>query len=71
MYPRVQLYTSFLFTVTMASMVVWSDPVFAYRPFDSTDVAVIDVGELEIEFGPAGFRRSDTEMTFDTRRQLS
>ena len=35
----------------------------AYRPFEGTDAAVADPGELEIEFGPAGFRRSDTERT--------
>jgi len=36
---------------------------FAYRPFDSTDAAVADLGELEIELGPVGFRRSETERT--------
>ena len=33
----------------------WSAPAAAYRPFDGTDAAVADVGELEIEFQPAGF----------------
>jgi len=42
---------------------LWPGPSFAYRPFDSTDAAVADLGELEIEFGPAQFRRSDTEQT--------
>ena len=28
------------------------DPAFAYRPFDGTDAAVADAGEVEIEFGP-------------------
>ena len=41
----------------------WPGRSLAYRPFDSTDAAVADVGELEIEFGPVGFRRSDTERT--------
>lgn len=27
-----------------------SPPAFAYRPFDGTDVAVADPGDLEIEF---------------------
>src|SRR5258708_30732097 len=36
---------------------------FAYRPFDSTDAAVADVNELEIELGPAGLRRSHDERT--------
>jgi hypothetical protein len=29
----------------------------AYRPFDSTDAAVADRGEIEIELGPVGFQR--------------
>ena len=29
-------------------------PALAFRPFDGTDAAVADVGELEIEFQPAG-----------------
>jgi hypothetical protein len=32
----------------------WSFPAFAYRPFDGTDAAVADVGELEIELQPIG-----------------
>jgi hypothetical protein len=35
----------------------------AYRPFDSTDAAVTDLGEFEVEFGPLGFRRDDTGST--------
>jgi hypothetical protein len=30
---------------------------FAYRPFVSTDAAVADPGEIEVEFGYIGFRR--------------
>ena len=52
-----------LFVVVSASFISWPGNSFAYRPFDSTDAAVADVGELEIELGPAGFRRSDTERT--------
>jgi hypothetical protein len=33
------------------------DAAFAYRPFDGTDAAVADKGEVEIEFQPAGVRR--------------
>ncbi len=29
----------------------------AYRPFDSTDAAVADAGELELELGPVGYSR--------------
>ena len=43
--------------------VACSGPAFAYRPFDSTDAAVADVNELEIEYGPAGYRQSRNEHT--------
>jgi hypothetical protein len=32
----------------------WGAPAAAYRPFDGTDAAVADVGEVEIEFQPTG-----------------
>ena len=32
-----------------------SRTAMAYRPFDATDAAVADVGEFELEFGPAGY----------------
>ena len=32
----------------------WAAPALAYRPFDGTDAAVADLGEVEIEFQPAG-----------------
>ncbi len=32
----------------------WARPAAAYRPFDGTDAAVADVGEVEIEFQPLG-----------------
>src|SRR5260370_24558557 len=32
----------------------WSGPASAYRPFDGTDAAVAEPGELEIELQPAG-----------------
>ena len=32
----------------------WSVPASAYRPFDGTDAAVADLGEVEIEFQPLG-----------------
>src|SRR3982750_1243910 len=47
----------------LACLLAWPGTSFAYRPFDSTDAAVADVGELEIELGPVGFRRSDAERT--------
>jgi hypothetical protein len=36
----------------------WANPAFAYRPFDGTDAAVADLGEVEIEFQPIGAMRA-------------
>ena len=36
---------------------LFSDAAFAYRPFDGTDAAVAEPGEMEIEFQPAGLFR--------------
>ena len=38
-------------------------PAAAYRPFDGTDAAVADPGEMEVELQPAGVRRDDTQKT--------
>ncbi len=46
-----------------ASLIAWSSTAFAYRPFDGTDAAVADPGEMEIEFQPAGVVRSDMQKT--------
>jgi hypothetical protein len=37
--------------------------VMAYRPFVSTDAAVADSGEVEVEFGYAGFRQNGARST--------
>jgi hypothetical protein len=37
---------------------MWPGLAFAYRPFDGTDAAVADVGEVEVELQPAGVMRS-------------
>ena len=42
---------------------MWPENALAYRPFDATDAAVADTGELEIELGPVEFRRSEAERT--------
>ena len=52
-----------LLLLVSAPIIGWSGISFAYRPFDSTDAAVADVGELEVEFGPVQFRRSNEEQT--------
>jgi len=36
--------------------IIWPVGAWAYRPFDSTDPAVADPGEFEIELSPASFR---------------
>src|SRR5258707_13470708 len=41
----------------------WSEPAFAFRPFDGTDAAVAALGELELELGPTGVRRDGSERT--------
>jgi hypothetical protein len=50
----IRLPPSLFFAATMTAMVAWSAPVFAYRPFDGTDAAVADEGQMEIELQPAG-----------------
>jgi hypothetical protein len=45
------------------AVVIWAAPAAAYRPFDGTDAAVADPGEMEIELQPAGVRRDDTQKT--------
>jgi hypothetical protein len=46
-----------------ACIALWPEAASAYRPFDGTDAAVADVGELEIELQPAGARRTDGQKT--------
>jgi len=36
-------------------------PALAYRPFDSTDAAVADRGEVELELGPVGYLAQGSE----------
>jgi hypothetical protein len=48
-----------LWLLCTVAITVWSQPAAAYRPFDSTDPAVADPGELEIEFSPVSFRHDD------------
>ena len=44
--------------VLSAVVLFAASPAFAYRPFDGTDAAVADLGEVEIEFQPAGAIRA-------------
>jgi hypothetical protein len=42
---------------------VLPNTVFAYRPFDGTDAAVVEPGEMEIELQPAGAKSSGGQKT--------
>lgn len=44
-------------------LALWPTSASAYRPFDGTDAAVADVGEIEIEFQPAGAARTNSDKT--------
>ena len=41
----------------------WAAPAAAYRPFDGTDAAVADLGEIELELQPAGVLRAGSPNT--------
>jgi hypothetical protein len=43
--------------------VLLPNTVFAYRPFDGTDAAVAEPGEMEIELQPAGVKSSGGQKT--------
>ncbi len=43
-----------LLAASIASALGWPLSARAYRPFDSTDAAVAEEGDVEIEFGPLG-----------------
>jgi hypothetical protein len=45
------------------AIVGWPVPSLAYRPFNGTDAAVADRGELEIELQPAGRLRDGADTT--------
>jgi hypothetical protein len=44
-----------------AVLACWSGTAEAYRPFDGTDAAVAETGELEIELGPVEYFRRGAE----------
>ena len=53
--------------VGVAMVLLGADPVSAYRPFVSTDAAVADPREVEIELGALTLRRTGHENTFTAR----
>lgn len=46
---------------SLAGAFLWPAAAEAYRPFDSTDAAVAEKGEIEIELGPVGWRKLGSE----------
>jgi hypothetical protein len=48
---------------TAAALTCWCGEVEAYRPFDGTDAAVAETGEVEIELGPVEYVRLGAERT--------
>lgn len=46
-----------------AALVGWCPDAFGYRPFDSTDAAVVPPGEFELELGPAGLLLEGSQRT--------
>jgi len=43
----------------VAAVLAWPNSAFAYRPFDSTDAAVAEDGQWEVELGPLNWRHND------------
>jgi hypothetical protein len=54
---------SFAVAACAAALACWCSNAQAYRPFDGTDAAVADRDQLEIELGPAEYRRQGAERT--------
>ena len=44
-----------------AALAFWCGEAEAYRPFDGTDAAVVETGEIEIELGPVEYLRVGAE----------
>jgi len=49
--------------ITAAVLACWCGAAQAYRPFDGTDAAVADTGEVEVELGPVEYLRDGAERT--------
>jgi hypothetical protein len=46
-----------------AALTFWSGAARGYRPFDGTDAAVAETGEMEIELGPVEYLRDGPDRT--------
>jgi len=53
----------FAAAVSCAVLIACCSPASAYRPFEGTDAAVADKGELEVELQPAGFLKQGADKT--------
>ena len=58
--PTSPVWRLFIASIALVSLAA---PASAYRPFDGTDAAVADPGEMEIEFQPAGVISSEEQKT--------
>jgi hypothetical protein len=47
--------------LAVAVLTCWCDAADAYRPFDGTDAAVAETGEIEVELGPVEYFREGAE----------
>jgi hypothetical protein len=47
--------------VAAAALICWCGTAQAFRPFDGTDAAVADPGDVEVELGPAEYLREGSE----------
>ena len=47
--------------LAVAAVSLWGGQAVAYRPFDGTDAAVADTGDVEIELGPVEYFREGAE----------
>jgi hypothetical protein len=50
--------------VLSVAIAAWPSSALAYRPFDSTDPAVADLGEFEVELSPVSFRHERSSQTW-------
>jgi len=49
--------------LSFSLLTAWCSPASAYRPFEGTDAAVADTGELEVELQLAGFLEQGADKT--------
>lgn len=49
--------------LTCVALAIYCQPASAYRPFEGTDAAVADYGEVEVELQPAGVEKQGGQKT--------